>query len=114
LHINAQPGPEKAVPRRLRSAPVERPARRQVSFAAQRGRCWFTPTFTSWISTVENLFSVITRRRIRHGVFTSVADLQHAIRGYIREHSHSPKPFLRTKPPDLILAKLTRLPVASV
>jgi transposase len=73
----------------------------------------FTPTSASWINAVEGFFSVITRRRIRRGVFTSVADLQCAIRGYIREHNRSPKPFVWTKPADTILAKLSRLPVAS-
>jgi transposase len=74
----------------------------------------FTPTSASWINAVENFFSVITRRRIRRGVFTSVAHLQDAIRGYIREHNRSPKPFVWTKPADVILAKLSRLPVVSV
>ncbi len=74
----------------------------------------FTPTSASWINAVENFFSVITRRRIRRGVFTSVADLQDAIRTYIREHNRNPKPFVWTKPADVILAKLDRLPGASV
>jgi transposase len=73
----------------------------------------FTPTSASWINAVENFFSVITRRRIRRGVFTSVADLQDAIRRYIQEHNKDPKPFVWTKPANLILAKLSRLPVAS-
>ena len=51
---------------------------------------------------------------IRRGVFTSVANLQDAIRGYIREHNRDPKPFVWTKPADLIRAKLSRLPGASV
>ena len=46
-------------------------------------------------------------------MFTSVADLQDAIRNYIREHNRNPKPFVWTKPADVILAKLTRLPVVS-
>jgi transposase len=54
----------------------------------------FTPTSASWINAVENFFSVITRRRIRRGVFTSVADLQDAIRRYIQEHNKDPKPFI--------------------
>jgi len=73
----------------------------------------FTPTSASWINAVENFFSVITRRRIRRGVFTSVADLQDAIRRYIQEHNKDPKPFVWTKPADVILAKLSRLPVTS-
>jgi transposase len=79
----------------------------------QRWVLHFTPTSASWINAVEGFFSVITRRRIRRGVFTSVADLQAAIRSYIREHNRSPKPFVWTKPADLILAKLSRLPVPS-
>ena len=46
-------------------------------------------------------------------MFTSVADLQDAIRSYIREHNRNPKPFVWSKPADDILAKLSRLPVAS-
>ncbi len=46
-------------------------------------------------------------------VFTSVADLQNAIRSHIRDHNRNPKPFVWTKPADTILAKLNRLPVAS-
>jgi transposase len=73
----------------------------------------FTPTSASWINAVENFFSVITRRRIRRGVFTSVADLQDAIRRYIQEHNKDPRPFVWTKPAAVILAKISRLPVAS-
>src|SRR3954466_10407993 len=73
----------------------------------------FTPTSASWINAVEGFFSVITRRRIRRGVFTSVADLQDAIRRYIRDHNRDPKPFVWTKPADTILAKIVRLPVPS-
>lgn len=73
----------------------------------------FTPTSASWLNAVESFFSTITRRRIRRGVFKSVADLEHAIAGYIREHNKTAKPFLWTKPADTILAKLTSLPVPS-
>nr|MDA8251504.1 IS630 family transposase [Rhodospirillales bacterium] len=73
----------------------------------------FTPTSASWINAVENFLSVITRRRIRRGVFTSVADLQNAIRSYIREYNHNPRPFVWTKPANVVLAKISRLPVAS-
>ncbi len=71
----------------------------------------FTLTSASWINAVKNFFSVITRQRIRRGVFTSVANLQHAICDYIREHNRNPKPLVWTKPADTILAKLSRLPV---
>src|SRR5713226_9321119 len=73
----------------------------------------FTPTSASWLNAVEGFFSIITRRQIRRGVFKSVADLQDAIRRYIREHNRSSKPFVWTKPADTIFAKLSRLPVSS-
>lgn len=71
----------------------------------------FTPTSGSWLNAVENFFSVITRQRIRRGVFRSGSDLQDAIRRYIREHNQHAKPFVWTKLADVILAKLQRLPI---
>ncbi len=59
----------------------------------------FTPTSASWLNAVEGFFSIITRRRIRRGVFKSVADLQDAIRRYIREHNRSSKPSSGPSPP---------------
>jgi transposase len=72
----------------------------------------FTPTSASWLNAVEGFFSTITRRRIRRGVFESVADLQDAIRRYIREHNRTSKPFVWTKPAETILAKLRHLPAS--
>src|SRR5215472_801494 len=74
----------------------------------------FTPTSASWLNTVENFFSRMTRQRIRRGVFRSIADLQSAINAYLAEHNAHPKPFVWTKPADVILAKLDRSPVPSV
>ena len=74
----------------------------------------FTPTSASWLNAVENFFSVLSKRRLKRGVFTSIADLQAAINRYIKEHNDDPKPFIWTKPADTILAKLKRLPVPSV
>jgi transposase len=59
----------------------------------------FTPKSACWINTVEGFFSTITRKRIRRGVFKSVADLQDAIVRYIGEHNKAAKPFVWTKPP---------------
>ncbi len=73
----------------------------------------FTPTSGSWLNAVENFFSALTRRAIRRGVFTSVADLQDTISAYIRKQNADPKPFIWTKPAETILAKLRRLPVPS-
>ena len=74
----------------------------------------FTPTSGSWLNAVENFFSALTRRRLRRGVFRSIADLQTAINRYRKAHNDDPKPFVWTKPADAILAKLNRLPVPSV
>ena len=73
----------------------------------------FTPTSASWLNAVEGFFSIITRRRIRRGTFKSVADLQEAIKRYIREHNKTPRPFTWTKPAKAIFAKLSRLPAPS-
>ena len=73
----------------------------------------FTPTSASWLNAVEGFFSALTRRRLKRGVFTSIADLQTAIKRYINEHNDDPMPFVWTKPADTILAKLDRMPVPS-
>ena len=40
----------------------------------------FTPTSASWLNAVEGFFAKLTRRRLKRGVFRSVADLQAAIK----------------------------------
>ncbi len=73
----------------------------------------FTPTSASWLNAVEGFFSVLTRRRLKRGVFHSIADLQAAINRYVNEHNNDPKPFVWTKSAKTILAKIDRLPVPS-
>ena len=73
----------------------------------------FTPTSASWLNAVEGFFSALTRRRLKRGVFHSIADLQDAINRYVNEHNNDPKPFVWTKPAKTILAKIDRLPVPS-
>jgi hypothetical protein len=50
----------------------------------------------------------MTRHLIRRGVLPSIADLQAASNGYRAKHNASPKPFVRTKSADPVLAKLDR------
>ena len=69
----------------------------------------FTPTSASWLNAVEGFFSIITRRKIRRGVFKSVADLEDAIRRYIGSHNEQAKPFVWTKTAETIFDKLNRL-----
>ena len=69
----------------------------------------FTPTSGSWLNAVESFFSALTRRRLKRGVFHSIADLQAAINRYIEEHNDDPKPFIWTKSAGKIIDKLNRL-----
>ena len=73
-----------------------------------RFKLHFTPTSASWLNLVERFFAEITRRRIRRGVFTSVADLKEAIHDYLERHNANPKPFVWTKTAKVILAKERR------
>jgi transposase len=68
----------------------------------------FTPTSASWLNAVESFFSALTRRRLRRGDFTSLVDLQAAIKRYIAEHNDGPRPFFWTKPAKVILDKINR------
>ena len=68
----------------------------------------FTPTSASWLNMVERFFAEITRKRIRRGVFTSVAELESAIMEYLENHNAAPKPFAWTKSADEILKKVAR------
>jgi transposase len=68
----------------------------------------FTPTSASWLNRVERFFRDITDKRIRRGVYTSVAELEAAINEYITAHNAKPKPFIWTAKASDILAKVTR------
>ena len=77
-----------------------------------RHRRWtlhFTPTSCSWLNAVEGFFAKLTRRRLKYGVFTSVADLQAAIDRFIAEHNtREAKPFIWKADPDNIIAAVNR------
>ena len=68
----------------------------------------YTPTSASWLNAVEGFFAKLTRRRLKHGVFHSLVDLQAAINRYLVEHNLAPKPFVWTAEPEAILAKVKR------
>ena len=68
----------------------------------------YTPTSASWLNMVERFFRDLTARRVRAGVFRSVAELELAITDYIRAHNQSPKPFIWTAKAQDILAKVSR------
>ena len=68
----------------------------------------FTPTSASWLNAVEGFFAILTKRRLRRGVFRSVDDLQAAINRFLEEHNQKSKPFTWTADPDKIIAAVRR------
>ena len=49
-----------------------------------------------WLNAVEGFFAVLTKRRLRRGVFKGVVDLQTAINRFIADHNQEPRPFIWT------------------
>jgi transposase len=68
----------------------------------------FTPTSSSWLNAVEGFFAKLTRKRLKHGVFCSVTELQAAINRFVAEHNNAPKPFVWRANPDEIIAARAR------
>ena len=69
----------------------------------------FVPTSSSWLNAVEGFFAKLTRRRLKHGVFRSVAELETAITSFIDNHNQSEaKPFTWRADPDKIIAARNR------
>ncbi len=68
----------------------------------------FTPTSASWLNAVEGFFAKLTNRRLKRGVFRSVAELQAAIKRFVAETNTDPKPFVWTAHPRRILAAVKR------
>ena len=73
-----------------------------------RFKLHFIPTSSSWLNLVERFFAEITGKRIRRGVFRSVAELEGAIHDYLDHHNADPKPFVWTKTANEILDKEAR------
>jgi transposase len=74
----------------------------------RRFKLHFTPTSASWLNLVERFFAEITTKRIRRGIFRSVAELEQAIHDYLDRHNSDPKPFVWTKTADVIIEKERR------
>ena len=68
----------------------------------------FTPTSSSWLNLVEDWFAHLTNKRLRHGVFTSVAELTDAIDQWGDHWDDDPHPFVWTKTADDIIDKVRR------
>jgi transposase len=68
----------------------------------------FIPTSSSWLNLVERFFREIITKRIRRGVFCSVAALEQAIHEYLAAHNAHPKPFVWTAELKDLLPKIIR------
>src|SRR5712664_1964496 len=68
----------------------------------------FTPTSASWLNAVEGFFAKLTNRRLKRGVFRSVAELQAAIERFIATTHADPTPFVWITPPSRNLAAVKR------
>jgi transposase len=68
----------------------------------------FTPTPASWLNAVGGFFAILTKRRLKRGVFEGVVDRQAAINRFVADHNQQPKPFVWTADPDKIIAAANR------
>jgi transposase len=68
----------------------------------------FTPTSASWLNAVEGFFAALTKRRLKRGAFTGIADLQAAINRYVDDHNTDPRPFVWKADPNKIIAAAAR------
>lgn len=53
----------------------------------------FTPTHASWLNQVEIFFSILVKRLLKHGAFTSETDLAEQMLAYIQTYNQTAKPF---------------------
>ena len=53
----------------------------------------YTPKHASWLNIVEIFFSILTRRMLRRGEFTSRQDLADKILKFIEVYNRTAKPF---------------------
>jgi putative transposase len=65
----------------------------------------FTPTSASWMNQVEIWFSILQRKQIKRGVFTSVKDLIEKIEAFIEHYNQDSNPFKWVKTPQEIIPK---------
>ena len=72
------------------------------------GRSISHQTSASWLNAVVGFFATLTKRRLKRGVFRSVADLQAAINHFLEQHNQKSQPFAWTADPDKIIAAVRR------
>ena len=106
---------EAAVPRELdvhlvmdNYATHKTPLIRKWLVKRPRWHVHLTPTSSSWLNQVERFFALLTDKKIRRGVYRSVAALRADIASFIERHNADRKPFRWTKSADDILASIER------
>jgi len=72
----------------------------------RRWHLHFTPTSSSWTNLIERWFKELTDRRLRRGVFTSVTELEDAIKLWANHWNTDPKPFIWKATADDIISKV--------
>ena len=53
----------------------------------------FTPTHASWLNQIELWFSILSRKVLKRGIFSSREDLVETVMKFIKEYSQEAKPF---------------------
>jgi transposase len=53
----------------------------------------FTPKHASWLNQIEIFFSILWRRLLKHGIFTSETDLAEQMLAFIETYNQAAKPF---------------------
>jgi len=74
----------------------------------RRWHLHFTPTSSSWLNLIERWFKELTDKRLRRGVFTSVAELTAAITTWAGHWNEDPKPFIWKATAEDIITKVQR------
>ena len=64
----------------------------------------FTPKHASWLNQVEIFFSILARRLLRHGAFTSPDDLSTQMLAFVEHYNLTAKPFAWTHTGKLLAA----------
>jgi transposase len=79
------------------------------NWLAKRSR-WhvhLTPTSASWLNQVERFFALITERKIRRGIYRSVAALRAEIASLLERHNRDPNRFDGPKPLTTLSSQLS-------
>jgi len=64
--------------------------------AHPRWRFHFTPTHASWLNQIELFFSILSRRLLKRGLFSSKDDLKAQLLAFIERYNPTAKPFAWT------------------